>query len=348
MIDQTPYFTVIVPMYRCERYIVQCLDSLRAQSFINFEAICVDDASPDATAEIAKTAVGGDVRFSFYSLPNNQGQSAARNLALDKARGEVIVLLDADDYLQPTALEKIAERFARQNLDDLYFNAESFYEDAEAHKRAIEDFSQRPDFLGVATGMELFTFFEEKRQWMPHGALRAIRRSLIEDNNIRFYEGIIHEDLLFTLQTLLVSRRSSFLNEPIYRRRIHVGSTMTPERRSMKNIAGHLVSIRYVKSWLNVNADQLEPSFVQAMTFRMNDYLTMCAEDYLDEVPAEEKEAFLAKLSPQERVEFEFEVGQLASVIADRRTSIAYRVGTRIMAIPLSIRDVFRRARRNR
>ena len=249
MQSDTLTFTVIVALYNCERYIAECLGSLRTQSFDDFEAIVVDDCSTDDGLRVAKAAVTDDERFRFLSTPANGGQGAARNVALEAARGRIVVLLDADDLLVPHALEHIAERFNEQQLDDLYFNAESFYEDAEAYNRVVEDFSGRDSFDGVATGMELFTFFEDRGQFFPHGALRAVSRSLIEDNAIRFPEGIIHEDLLFTLQTLVCSQRSSFLNEPLYRRRIRSGSTMASKHRTMRNIEGHLVSIRWMRSW---------------------------------------------------------------------------------------------------
>ena len=343
-----PLFSVIIPLYNVEPYVAQCVQSLRGQTCGNFEAICVDDGSLDGSLTVARSAAEGDSRFSFYALAQNAGQSAARNVALNHARGKIIVLLDADDYLIPEALDKIARRFRNQGLDELYFNAESFYEDAEAYRRVVEDFSGRPDFPGVGTGLEVFTFFEEHGAFMPHGALRAIRRSLIEEAGIRFYEGIIHEDLLFTLQTLLVAKRSSFLNEPIYMRRIHAGSTMGTKRRSMRNIEGHLASIRFLRQWMREHAESLEPAFVAAAAHRIEDYLNLCAQDYLNDVTNEEKQAYLVSLSPSERLEFEFDVVQRAALLEAIYQSKTYRLGRIVTAVPRAIRDGLNRMFRKR
>lgn len=343
-----PLFSIIIPIYKAERYVGQCVGSLRGQSFEDFEAICVNDASPDESLAVAQTEAEGDARFSFYSLPHNSGQSAARNVALNCAQGDIVVLLDADDYLVPDALEKIAERFESQKLDELYFNAESFYEDAEAHRRVVEDFSGRPDFPDVATGPELFTFFEERGAFMPHGALRAIRRNLIESAGIRFYEGIIHEDLLFTLQTLLLAERSSFLNEPLYMRRIHTGSTMGTKRRSLRNIEGHLVSIRFLREWIRERNESLDPSFMAAAAHRIEDYLNLCAQDYFKDVTKAEKHAYLDGLSPAERFEFELDVAQRAALLEEIYESKTYRAGRAVTAAPRAIRDGLSRMMRKR
>lgn len=343
-----PFFTVIVPIYQCEKYVGECIDSLKKQTFADFEVICVDDASTDRGLQAAKEMAAEDPRFSFCSLSANSGQSVARNYALDKAQGEVVVLLDADDYFVPEALEKMAARFREQNLDDLYFNAESFYEDAESYRRVVEDFSQRPNFPEVTTGIDLFTFFEEHRQFMPHGALRAIKRSLIEENDIRFKEGIIHEDLLFTLQTLVHSKRSSFLNEPLYRRRIHTGSTMAAKRKTIRNIEGHLISIRFLRNWIRSHSSEISPAFMAAAAHRIEDYLNICAMDYERDVTQEEKEAYLAALSPNDRFEFELDIAQRASLLNDIYQSRTYKAGKAVTAAPRALLNTLERLSRKR
>lgn len=348
MSDTIPTFTVIVALYNCERYIAECLGSLRAQSFDDFEAIIVDDCSTDDGLSVAKAEVADDERFCFLSTPVNSGQGAARNVALEAARGRIVVLLDADDLLVPRALEHIADRFDEQQLDDLYFSAESFYEDAEAYNRVVEDFSDRDSFDGVATGTELFAFFEDRNQFFPHGALRAVSRNLIEDNGIRFPEGIIHEDLLFTFQTLVRSRRSSFLNEPLYRRRIRSGSTMASKHRTMRNIEGHLVSIRWMRSWLDQHADSLDRDFVRTMAHRLNDYLDVCARDYLFDVEEDDKAAFLEKLSGRDTVAFQIDVAQRAESLRVFYDSTTWKVGHAVVAAPQALQGKLKAVLRKR
>lgn len=348
MPNAIPAFTVIVALYNCERYIADCLKSLKAQSFNDFEALVVDDCSTDNGLAVARSTAEGDERFRLLSTSANSGQGAARNIALAQAQGQIVVLLDADDLLVPHALQRIAERFEEQQLDDLYFNAESFYENAEAHRRVVEDFAHRDDFPDIATGMELFTFFENRRQFFPHAALRAISHRLIQRGNIRFPEGVIHEDLLFTFQTLVLSERSSFLNEPLYRRRIRVGSTMASPRRTMNNVNGHLLSIHWMRDWMLQHADELDPSFIAAMAHRLDAYRQLCSEDYLDDITDQEKEEFLATLDPRRLVQFQLEIAQRAETLRDLRNTASWRVGRMLVAPPKAARDLARRIFRKR
>lgn len=348
MHDPAPAFSVIVPLYDCEHYVEECLESLKAQTFPGFEAIVVNDASPDDSLAIAKRVAGGDGRFRFFEMPENRGLAAVRNRGLDEARGGIVVFLDSDDLLVPCALEHMERRFREQDLDDLYFNAESFYEDAKARKMLVENFSGRDSFEGVASGTELFTFFENRGQFFIHGALRAVRRSLIEAGHIRFPEGIIHEDVLFTFQTLLASRRSSFLNEPVYRRRIHAGSIMAKPRRTVRNIEGHLVGIDFMRSYLVEHATDLDPSFVEAMAHRLNVFLDLCARDWMGDIADDEKEAFLAGLDAADRARFQIEVAQRAEMLRDFYGSTTWRVGQAMVALPQAVRDKLASALRKR
>lgn len=337
--EHSPMFSIIVPLYNCERYVAECLESLRAQTFGDFEALVIDDATPDGSVGVAKRVAGDDGRFLFLAMERNSGLAAVRNRGIDEARGQVVVFLDSDDMLTSDALGKMEERFRMQDLDDLYFNAESFYEDARAHSILVEDFSNRDSFDGVASGTQLFTFFENRNQFFIHGALRAIRRNLLEREGIRFPEGVIHEDVLFTFKTLLASKRSSFLNEPVYRRRIHAGSIMAKPRRTVRNIEGHLVGIRFMEDYLQSHADELDDAFVAAMAHRLNVFFDLCARDWMSDITDEEKQGYLASMGPADRARFQIEVAQRAEMLRDFYTSTTWRLGQAVVALPQAIRD---------
>lgn len=344
----SPTCSVIVPVYKCEPYIDDCIESLRQQTLTDFEAICVNDASPDRSLEKAQRAAQGDARFRFLQMEKNSGLSAVRNRGIDEATGRIIVLLDSDDLLTPDALARIAQRFDEQQLDTVYFNAESFYEDAAAYKCVVEDFSGRDSFDDVATGRELFTFFEKRDQFFPHGALQAMSRRFLNDNHLRFKEGILHEDVLLTFQMILAAQRTSFLNEPLYRRRIHTGSIMAAPRRTMRNITGHLIAIHFMKDYLLAHAETEDERFVRAMAHRLDAYLKLCAEDWLHDITSDEKQAYLASISPADRVRFELEVAQPAELLREIYDCHTWRVGAALLKAPQAARDAVNRLRRTR
>lgn len=338
-----PAVSVVIPLYNSAAYVGECLESLMAQTFGDFEALCVDDGSTDGSLDVARAVARHDERFFFDSLPENRGQSAARNVALNRARGEYLMLLDSDDYLVPDALEKLIARMRAQQLDDLYFSARSFYESQELHELVREDFSERPSFDDVATGCELFAFFEERGQFFPQGALRMVRRDLVEEHCIRFREGIIHEDVLFTFQTLAESKRSSFLNEPVYRRRIRAGSTMTSPKRTIANVRGHFECVQEMDRWLHEHVEELDERFVRAVAHRMADYRLLAARDWYHDIDEAERERYLATLSAEDRLAFYEDVLQPGAVVErigeEFYSSITYRLGNTILRVPRSIRN---------
>ena len=338
----SPAVTVIVALYNCERYIAECIASLKAQTYADFEAIIVDDGSTDGSLAVAREAIGDDERFVVVPLASNRGPSTARNSALDLARGEYVVILDSDDYFVSDALAKLVSRARSQQLDDLYFSAQSFYESAALTATMREDFSQRPSFEGVASGRDLFVFFEDRDQFFTQGALRMIRRQLIEDEGIRFVEGILNEDILFTFQTLVASKRSSFLNEPLYMRRLREGSIIGT-RWTTRHIHGHFYSMQVIKQWLYENADDLEDSFLRAMGHRMGIWREICAHRWAHDLDEADRQAYVASLSSTDRVDFNNDIlgsGGAADRVRDEYlSSITYRVGDTLLTVPRTVRD---------
>ena len=100
----TPYFSIIIPVYNVAPYLRECLDSVLAQTFTDWEAICVDDGSTDGSGVILDEYAAKDKRFRVIHQPN-AGVSAARNMALDVAKGEWFLFLDGDDILREDSLE---------------------------------------------------------------------------------------------------------------------------------------------------------------------------------------------------------------------------------------------------
>ena len=103
-----PLFSIVIPVYNREEFLPACLDSLKAQTFTDWEAIVVIDASPDGCAEIAKGYADEDVRFVVIDKAENGGAHLARQDGVAAARGERITFLDADDELAPDAFERLS------------------------------------------------------------------------------------------------------------------------------------------------------------------------------------------------------------------------------------------------
>lgn len=113
----TPFFSIVIPVYNVAAYLRECLDSVRAQTFGDWEAVCVDDGSTDGSGSILDEYAARDSRFRVLHQPN-AGVSAARNAALEIAAGEWLTFLDGDDRLREDALEMLASHARSRNRPD--------------------------------------------------------------------------------------------------------------------------------------------------------------------------------------------------------------------------------------
>ena len=106
-------FSVLVAVYNAVPYLQACLDSILHQSVDDLQILCVDDASTDDSAQILSEYAARDKRVEVIRLDHNQGQASARNVALTRAKGEWILMVDADDLLGEDALEEMERTMKR-------------------------------------------------------------------------------------------------------------------------------------------------------------------------------------------------------------------------------------------
>lgn len=111
-----PKVSVIVPIYNVEKYIGKCLNSIRKQSFGDYEVLLINDGTPDNSMEIAKKFADKDSRFHIYNKKNG-GLSDARNYGIARARGDFLVFIDSDDYIHRDYLEVLYMECIRNNAD---------------------------------------------------------------------------------------------------------------------------------------------------------------------------------------------------------------------------------------
>lgn len=102
-------FSIIIPIFNAQKFVAKALQSVINQSYKNIEIICVDDASKDKSAEIAKEFAMSDSRIKILQNPQNLGTFATRNIGALSAKGEYLLFLDADDALELNACEKISD-----------------------------------------------------------------------------------------------------------------------------------------------------------------------------------------------------------------------------------------------
>lgn len=197
-------FSIIVPVYNVEKEIRKCLDSIKNQTYGDFEVLCVDDCGKDSSMDIVKEYAQKDNRFKILTHEHNKGVSAARNTGLDNASGKYTMFVDSDDWLETNALEIIKDNFDKSKSEVIVFNIYNCYPDG---KKEINDTTNFKKTQALLTENNLNTFIGVV--WN-----RAYKTSLINDNHIRFPEGMIIEDSDFTFK-ISMHLKSVFIIEDV-------------------------------------------------------------------------------------------------------------------------------------
>ena len=171
--------TVLVAVYNAGQYLPQCLDSLKGQTLHDIQVVCVDDASTDNSLQLLTECALGDPRFEVVRLHQNAGQAHARNQGLKLATGRYVCMVDADDWLEPDALELAVNQMDGQT-DCVLFSLQYNYADGRSEPYSMEPFT-------TLTGEEAFRL---SLTWKIHGLymVRAdIHRRHPYDETCRLY-----------------------------------------------------------------------------------------------------------------------------------------------------------------
>jgi len=195
--------SVIVPVYKAEEYLRDCVEAILAQTYSNFELWLVDDGSPDTCGKICDELSGRDSRVNVIHQANG-GVSAARNSALDVAAGSYICFVDSDDLVSPRMLES------------LYHAAVAH--DAEMAIACNNGIKLLPDadwgVIKVLDAAAALALLVQDIQLKSYVWGRIFKASLFKD--IRFPEAIIFEDVWIAHRFFLASNKVVLLNEELY------------------------------------------------------------------------------------------------------------------------------------
>lgn len=202
-----PSISVIVPMHDRRAYIEECIDSIFAQTFQDFEILCIDDGSTDGSAEFCTETYGTDSRFHLVRQAQ-AGAGAARNRGLALAHGKYAAFLDSDDFIGVDALEKMF-RLAEVTQADVVESMGRYLlrEGENVLHPLAEDPKQSSEPYGLSQNLA------ERMPWYQEAPFnvgsRLYRRAFLAREHLQFPELMCHED-------------SVFLTECFFRARVYV------------------------------------------------------------------------------------------------------------------------------
>lgn len=186
--------SVIIPVYNTEKYLRECLDSVLAQTFTDFEVLVINDGSTDSSGKICDEYAQKDARVKVFHKENG-GVSSARNLGLDNAKGEWITFVDSDD--------SIKENYLTDFVNDTKYNGNiDFYMYGKYGSRELLQDTPIVEYINLYDSFHLFEIFK----LTPNGQTcsKFFKTSLINKYCLRFDNRItLSEDILFILEYLI-------------------------------------------------------------------------------------------------------------------------------------------------
>ena len=225
--------SVIVPVYNVEKYLHQCIDSILMQTYKNLEIILVDDGSTDQSGSICDEYARQDKRVVTIHQ-KNKGLAGARNTGLDIMSGEWISFVDSDDWISNLFYEKQLLALKQHGAELALVRFSSSEDDfKKLHSNTIAE-------LVLDSNQLLETYYKTQNSKKITTSVwpRLYRANLI--HNMRFPEGFLNEDILFTVETFLKCNLAVYIDEPLYYyRKIRIGSIMNAKfssKRVMDNL----------------------------------------------------------------------------------------------------------------
>ena len=214
-----PRISIIVPVYRVERYLNKCIESILNQTLTDFELILVDDGSPDKCPEFCDRYANRDSRIKVIHKPNG-GLSDARNTGIREARGEYIGFVDGDDYIMPEMYQRLYELITVNKADMASCGVYNCYGD----KRIPQTTTERQI---VCNGKEAFRYMLEGNGivniWV---CCKLYKKSLL--TQVAFQYGKRFEDVFFMVDSIPYIKKAVATTKPLYCY-IHRGDSITGE-----------------------------------------------------------------------------------------------------------------------
>ena len=194
--------SIIVPIYKVEKYLKRCLESLVSQTFQEIEIICVNDGSPDQSQKIVDEYVEKYPHLVKGYLKENGGLSDARNYGLNLASGDYVAFIDSDDWVEPEMIEKMYRAAREQEADLVICDFVMDWETKEKESLYISGIRQ-----------ESTDFMRNVLLSGPSAWNKLYKKDLFLKTDIRYPKGLWYEDLATTLRLIMNTNKIAHVKE---------------------------------------------------------------------------------------------------------------------------------------
>lgn len=229
-----PFYSIIIPVYNVEEYLSECVESILVQNFSDYEIILVDDGSKDQSGAICdKYMENNKVRVIHKK---NGGLSSARNVGLKVAKGQYIIFIDSDDFLDDSSFLNKVYKLTREStdLDIVLYGHYKYYASKNKKEKIYYSVDERIIYADIAEMCHKNLF--RLSAWG-----KIVKHSLLSENNIEFRNGVISEDMEWCTQLILYANQCALLNEyPLAYRQREGSITKKSDRKSVRDVFNNL------------------------------------------------------------------------------------------------------------
>lgn len=263
-IHQPVHISIVMPVYNAQKYIGECINSLLAQTFEDFELICVDDCSTDNSKALIAQYMEKDSRIQYIPMAQKSFAGVCRNRGFEAAQGQYTIFLDADDYFSPDLLQSAYDQALKTGADIVAFD---YYEYDQQQKTTAKQLGIRPTLFPGGAVQAVFN-----RQDVPTRILDVVvpvpwnklyRSEFIKKNNLTFLNTSTTNDVTFAALSLAFADSIAYLSQNlVYYRTNLQGSITSKKTKNMNNI---ILAVDAVEK--RINASPLQGELQEALAF---------------------------------------------------------------------------------
>lgn len=318
MTRRNPLVSIVMPVYNVDAYVARAVESLQNQTLRDFELLIVDDGSTDRSGDICDRIAERDIRVDVFHTPNG-GAPAARNFALDRARGTYIYFVDADDWAEPTMLADMVSAAERDQADMVVagFYIDTYYGGGSEHLSEIKH-APAATYNQLDFRHNAYKLFDQNLLYTPWNKL--FLRARIEEKGIRF-KPTFWDDFPFVLDYIRDCERVTVLDNAYYhfiRQRAESETSRWRPDMYTKREEEHSWMLELYRHW-HLEADAPSMEMVQR---RYIERLVGCIENVCNphcELSRAKKIDLIGKMISTERA-------QIAVAIAQPRSAMMRRL----------------------
>lgn len=262
--------SLIIPVYNTQKYLTKCLDSILNHNFNDIEIICINDNSEDDSLRVLEYYSKIDTRVRIINNKKNVGLSESRNKGLKVASGDYIMFLDSDDYIADNSLFDLYNKMKDKDLDVLFFG----YHEHLLEKNVINDRTRIDYYPQIFSGMDFFCDCQDKNNEYVTSWSAIYKRLFLKENNLRFANGLLHEDVLFYFEVIMKAKKVSSINISYYEY-IRRKNSITFSNDNIQDKIWSLSKMIYI-------INELKKDMPDCYQYYINNYLSDCIKGIID------------------------------------------------------------------